>query len=333
MEATETEKPTLAGALLCLTALVALGACAATAGDPGSVDRDAAAGSATQPGASGDAGSGSPDDDTSTSSGGRPGDDASPGDGAFGGEASPPTGAASDGGASDVSVATPIGLGDPSLPRRLILENRCPYAVWADALPKTTLPNGVPLEVLPDQAFSVGWPNGWSGRVWGKKGCVAANGGALTCANTGANSLAEFTLTKTPDAGLDYYDVSLVDGFNIPIGIVNVGHPTDQSRIYNCGSPICAKDLLAGCPAPLQETGANADVVSCHNDSCKVLGNSVMTSPYCMYPNQYTQYFKNACPTSYSYPYDDPTSTFTCKSGQDYQVVFCPTEGAQAGLP
>jgi hypothetical protein len=332
MQPSETEKTTLATALLCLTPLVALGACAATGANPRGVDDDAAAGSATPPGPSGDARSGSPGDDASTSSGGQPGDDASAGDGALGVEASA-NARASDGGASDGYVAPPTSLGDPSLPRRLILENRCPYAVWADALPKTTLPNGVPLEVAPGQVFSVGWPNGWSGRVWGKKGCVPATGGALTCANTGANSLAEFTLTKTPDAGLDYYDVSLVDGFNIPIGIVNVGHPTDQSRIYNCGSPICAKDLLAGCPAPLQETGVNGGVVSCHNDSCKVLGNNVMTSPFCMYPNQYTQYFKSACPTSYSFPYDDPTSTFTCKSGQDYQVVFCPTEGAQAGLP
>ncbi|ONK71391.1 uncharacterized protein A4U43_C04F8060 [Asparagus officinalis] len=33
--------------------------------------------------------------------------------------------------------------------------------------------------------------------------------------------------------------------------------------------------------------------------------------------------FKLACPKSYSYAYDDATSTFTCVGG-DYTVTFCP---------
>uniref|UniRef100_M8BCU8 Thaumatin-like protein 1 n=1 Tax=Aegilops tauschii TaxID=37682 RepID=M8BCU8_AEGTA len=31
-----------------------------------------------------------------------------------------------------------------------------------------------------------------------------------------------------------------------------------------------------------------------------------------------------ACPRSYSYAFDDPTSTFTCAGGPDYTVTFCP---------
>ena len=34
--------------------------------------------------------------------------------------------------------------------------------------------------------------------------------------------------------------------------------------------------------------------------------------------------FKAACPRSYSYAFDDPTSTFTCAGGPDYTVTFCP---------
>ncbi|CAO4377653.1 unnamed protein product [Caenorhabditis nigoni] len=34
------------------------------------------------------------------------------------------------------------------------------------------------------------------------------------------------------------------------------------------------------------------------------------------------QIFKDACPTSYSYAYDDGTSTFTCKNA-NYIVQFC----------
>jgi hypothetical protein len=239
----------------------------------------------------------------------------------------------SSGGVTDaggVQVGQPMPIGDQTLPRRLIIENRCTYTVWADALPKTTLPNGVPLEVMSGQAYSIGWPNGWSGRVWGRTGCT----GNLTCVADKfvSNSLAEFTLAKAA-GGMDWYDVSLVDGYNIPIGIINVGHNTNASHIYDCGSPVCAKDLLPACPMPLQHTGASGNIVACKNDPCSVLGNNDPTSPYCKYPNQYTQYFKMACPTSYSWPYDDPTSTFTCKTGKDYQVVFCPSEGATPGLP
>ncbi|CAI0475900.1 unnamed protein product [Linum tenue] len=38
----------------------------------------------------------------------------------------------------------------------------------------------------------------------------------------------------------------------------------------------------------------------------------------------YSSVFKSACPKSYSYAYDDATSTFTC-SAADYTVAFCPT--------
>ena len=35
--------------------------------------------------------------------------------------------------------------------------------------------------------------------------------------------------------------------------------------------------------------------------------------------------FKTACPTAYSYSKDDATSTFSCKTGTDYNFIFCPS--------
>ncbi|TFK31574.1 thaumatin [Crucibulum laeve] len=37
-------------------------------------------------------------------------------------------------------------------------------------------------------------------------------------------------------------------------------------------------------------------------------------------------YFKGNCPKAYAYPYDDPTSLFTCDSNlkADYTLTFCP---------
>jgi hypothetical protein len=41
-------------------------------------------------------------------------------------------------------------------------------------------------------------------------------------------------------------------------------------------------------------------------------------------PTQYSLAFKAACPTAYSYAYDDATSTFTCKAPSGYAITFCP---------
>ena len=41
-------------------------------------------------------------------------------------------------------------------------------------------------------------------------------------------------------------------------------------------------------------------------------------------------WLKNACPSAYTYPYDDMSSTFTCKFVEDnvnsvnYEIAFCP---------
>jgi hypothetical protein len=37
--------------------------------------------------------------------------------------------------------------------------------------------------------------------------------------------------------------------------------------------------------------------------------------------------FKDACPSAYSYQYDDPSSSYTCpntRQGVNYTITFCP---------
>jgi hypothetical protein len=212
-------------------------------------------------------------------------------------------------------------LGPTGLPRTFTVINQCTQTVWAAALPATTFPGGL-VELAPGASFKVGVDNGWSGRIWGKTLCTTS-GGKTTCASSAfPASLAELTLTKTA-TGLDFYDVSLVDGFNLPIALQAVGHTPDAAHPYNCGSPTCATNLDTTCAAPFQDV-ANGQVIACANDACKVLANNAADASACNYPNQYTEFFKTACPQAYSYPYDDPTSTFTCKGFNDYAVVFCP---------
>ncbi|KHN01600.1 Thaumatin-like protein 1 [Glycine soja] len=64
--------------------------------------------------------------------------------------------------------------------------------------------------------------------------------------------------------------------------------------------------------------------------ACRAFGkpefccSDAFNSPAACAPSMYSQIFKAACPKSYSYAYDDATSTFTCTAA-DYTVTFCPS--------
>jgi hypothetical protein len=227
----------------------------------------------------------------------------------------------------------PMPIGDPTLPRKLTIENHCTETIWTFALPKTTFPGSVPLQIDAGQAYVVGWPDKWSGRIWGRTACTGAPA-SLKCAQTGNDTLAEFTLT----AGMasDWYDISLVDGFTLPVAILQIDAPWTPSPTYVpggplgadglCGSPVCAADLLPNCPASQQKKDAAGNVVTCVNGQN---------------PGPIQKYFKSGCPTSYSWPYDDPQSLFRCADAaqnggtgaKDYTVIFCPTQGRTPGFP
>ncbi|XP_019191105.1 PREDICTED: thaumatin-like protein 1 [Ipomoea nil] len=130
---------------------------------------------------------------------------------------------------------------------------------------------------------------------------------------------------------MDFYDVSLVDGYNLPMQVEAIG------GTGACGSTGCAADVNRICPKELR----SGDGLACRS-ACDALGNpeyccsGAYGSPSTCQPSMYSQIFINACPTSYSYGYDDATSTFTC-SGADYKITFCPPTtsgpGASSGPP
>jgi len=166
----------------------------------------------------------------------------------------------------------------------------------------------------------------WSGRFWGRTGCTNSKcdtgdcGIVVLCGTGGVPpaTLAEFTLNGAQ--GLDYYDVSLVDGFNLPMLITSSdGEPSPD----NCGNQACI-DLNTVCPSALQEVNASGKVVACKS-ACEALG----TDQYCClgryvsgvcnpdtWPSNVNsaKLFKSAYPHDYSYAYDDSTSTYTCKT-------------------
>ncbi|KAJ9541028.1 hypothetical protein OSB04_027534 [Centaurea solstitialis] len=227
------------------------------------------------------------------------------------------------------------------------LTNQCTYPVWAGLLSGAGTPplptTGFPLQ--PSQSNSVAVPAGWSGRTWGRTQCTTDPTGKFSCLTGDCGSgtvecngggaappatLAEFTLNGAN--GLDFYDVSLVDGYNLPMMVVpQVGAGAGGGG--GCNVTGCFVDLNLECPAALRLTAAGGDessaAVACRS-ACEAFGDprfccsGAYATPQSCGPTSYSEYFKKACPTAYSYAYDDGTSTFTCSSA-DYVITFCPT--------
>lgn len=139
-------------------------------------------------------------------------------------------------------------------------------------------------------------------------------------------TLAEFTLNGA--GGLDFYDVSLVDGYNLAMTVAPQGAGTGG----NCTTTGCLVDLNPGCPSELKVL-ASDEGVACKS-ACDAFGDpqfccsGAYATPDTCKPSSYSEFFKNECPKAYSYAYDDGTSTFTCASA-DYVITFCPTPSAR----
>ncbi|XP_011012813.1 PREDICTED: thaumatin-like protein [Populus euphratica] len=211
--------------------------------------------------------------------------------------------------------------------RIFTIVNYCQETVWPAVTPGDNF-NGGGFELKSGQSIVFTAPVGWSGRIWGRTGCKFDKNGSgscktgpcgtsLKCKASGETpaSLAEFTLTT-----LDFYDVSLVDGFNLPIAV------TPVNGKGNCSVAGCDADLRDTCPSELA-VKSNGKVIACRS-ACDVFNTDeyccrgVYGNPVVCQPTYYSKKFKEACPTAYSYAYDDPTSIFTC-SGTDYIVSFC----------
>ncbi|KAI3460599.1 hypothetical protein Pfo_017262 [Paulownia fortunei] len=205
--------------------------------------------------------------------------------------------------------------------------NYCRETVWPAVTPGENFGGGG-FALRPGQTIVLTAPVGWSGRIWGRTGCnfdrngngtcqTGSCGSDLKCTASGQTpaSLAEFTLAAT-----DFYDVSLVDGFNLPIVV------TPINGRGNCSVAGCDGDLRPNCPKELavrrggRTVGCRSacDVFDTDEYCCRgVYGNSATCQP-----TYYSKRFKQTCPTAYSYAYDDPSSIFTC-SGADYVISFC----------
>jgi len=231
--------------------------------------------------------------------------------------------------------------------RTITVTNKCSFTIWPAMFtdpsgPIPNYPTGWTAASQSSVNFAV--PDNWkSGRIWGRRNCdFSTNPGPNSCLDGGCNgglqcdkttgggvppaTLAEFTLSGA--GGKDYYDVSVVDGFNLPMKIT--------PSVSSCHPASCSVDLVPNCPVglrgPFDRTGKP---VGCKSD-CLVAPNPG-NSPACC-SGQYNtpakcpssgvphyRYFKSNCPDSYAYAYDESSKTaiWTC-SHTDYTITFCP---------
>ncbi|XP_068656434.1 protein P21-like [Aristolochia californica] len=199
------------------------------------------------------------------------------------------------------------------------IRNQCQYTVWAAAVPV-----GGGRRLNRGESWTINVPAGTTqARIWGRTNCnFDANGrgncqtgdcnGLLQCNAFGKppNTLAEYALNQF--SGQDFIDISLVDGFNIPMEFSPTGGCTRTIR--------CSADINGQCPGQLRAPGG------CNNP-CTVF----KTPQYCCTngpntcgPTDFSRFFKDRCRDAYSYPQDDATSLFTCPGGTNYRVIFCP---------
>ncbi|WP_051367178.1 thaumatin family protein [Hamadaea tsunoensis] len=236
--------------------------------------------------------------------------------------------------------ASPVAR--PAGSRLFTFDNRLAETLWIAGWQQTPQPALATTGwVLPaGGTLTISVPDRWNGRFWARTGCSfdasghgrCATGdcaGRFQCRQYGVipATLAEFNLTAWQQ--LDFYDVSMVDGSNVPMWInIAQGRTKDPISTRGCSKDGCTRAVP--CPPELR-VDRGGRVVGCESP-CGVFD----TDQYCcrgayaprdkcrpdQWPVDYAAVFKKAQPFAYSYVDDDATSTFVCGGGCDYRIVF-----------
>ncbi|MQJ84067.1 hypothetical protein EI014_25165, partial [Escherichia coli] len=154
---------------------------------------------------------------------------------------------------------------------KVTFTNKCPYTVWPGTLTGDQKPqlSTTGFELASGASNSVDLPAPWSGRFWARTEC-SNNNGKFSCATAdcasgqvgcnGAGAIPPATLieiTVAENGGQDFYDVSNVDGFNVPMSV------TPQGGSGECKTSSCPANINTVCPSELQLKGSDGNVIAC----------------------------------------------------------------------
>ncbi|BGP21463.1 thaumatin, pathogenesis-related protein [Rhodotorula toruloides] len=251
-------------------------------------------------------------------------------------------------------------LGGSSLAARTIeIQNACSYTVFPAI---SSLGGGKQAydgehgwESPSGSTKNISVPNAWTGRVWGRHGCVKLGDGAtvncvtggcvgnkLQCGDDelgGAATSAEFRLQSQANGQVDMYDLQNGGGWGVPIGI----KPLESG----CDAVSCTP-TLSTCPDPrLMLKDSYGQILGCNSACYAGIGDSNIqcckgdyASPQTCTPDkiQFYSYFKAGCKNAYAYFQDSSSNGdetgFVCKGNGNsgFAVIFCPEgDGDSAG--
>ena len=226
--------------------------------------------------------------------------------------------------------------------RQVTFLNAVSQTIWVAGWQQTPQP-ALPVTgwVLPaGQSLTITVPDHWNGRFWGRTGCSFDGSGHGHCQTGDCNgkfqctqygaipaTLAEYNLS--PGHNPDFYDVSLVDGSNLPM-YINITHGATKDPISANGCVKAGCTKAVACPQELK-VDAGGTTVGCISPCARF-----NTDQYCCrgqwaprsqcdptrWPVNYAAIFKAAEPFAYSYSDDDATSTFTCAGECGYRITF-----------
>jgi hypothetical protein len=245
-----------------------------------------------------------------------------------------------------VGIADGASRADPS--RTITLVNRTDVTIWPAAWPGS-LTGRTGWQLTPGARVTFTVPSDWNARLWGRTGCHFGRAGRGSCQTGDCDgrfqcrgwgtipaTLAEYDLDAYDH--LDFYDVSMVDGSNLPM-YINTVSGTTPDRISADGCEAghgCTRTVR--CPKALQVH--RGELVACISP-CARFGTdryccrgqfAAGCNPATTWPIDYARVFKRAEPYAYSWSGDNATSVFTC-GGCDYRITFGVTPPAVGGPP
>ncbi|KIR29579.1 thaumatin family protein [Cryptococcus deuterogattii 99/473] len=242
-----------------------------------------------------------------------------------------------------------------SFARQITVKNSCTSTIWPGLhTGEGTIPGqatGWELAAGGQTKFTV--PDNWTaGRIWARTGCVDQDGifqcltgqcgsgenGDVTCKNSDQPpaTLAEFTFVWGKE---DNYDISLVDGFNIPLNII--------PSVSSCAEPQCQVNINALCPpllrTSLDQNGVNLGCIApCNagfgqeiygNRACCTAGSNYVGAKEASHEYVYATARCSSIATTFSTTFNvgpSPTSTATIGKLDVVTTVAAGVDGAAA---
>lgn len=223
--------------------------------------------------------------------------------------------------------------------RSFTIENKCDYTIWPATYNYQGSVDTTGFILEKGEKRTINTTSSWKGYLWGRTLCSRdSSAGYFSCITGDCDSgniecskeavppatLAEFNLVS--DGGNDYYDVSVINGYNLPVLV------TPENGL--CKSIGCDIDIKKTCPTELwmpdiKSNDPYACRTSCQKNQTRELCcvghyQEVGIPPQECKRTIYSETFNRTCPGAYSYAYDNNSSTFTCPYSSNFVIQFCP---------